>query len=244
MATSSRKYGKAPIVEAVIDIRIAPRPGLAFSDLRPLHETEKTRYPVLREDIQIVQEFSSDDSRETTKKTKIGYMLRSADDKRVVQALTGGFTFSWLAPYDTWGTFRKEALRLWAQYVALTSPTAITRIAVRYVNRLDLPQPVEDLRRYVNVGPDAPPSLLAETEAFLLQLRSPQRDAGANLILNVARVDPPSPDVVSIILDLDLYDDTPPKELTDVGDRIEVLHARVESIFEQLITEDTRALIT
>ena len=35
MASETKKYGKAPIREAVIDVRISPRPGLTFADLRP-----------------------------------------------------------------------------------------------------------------------------------------------------------------------------------------------------------------
>lgn len=243
MSGQSKKYGKAPVVQAVIDIRSDPPPGLTFADLRPLHDREKAGYPDLRDIVQIVQEFSLDESQETRRKTKVGYMFGSADGQRVVQTRTTGFTFSWLVPYDTWSVFREEALRLWKGYRKLAGPKSIQRVGVRYVNRLDLPQPVENLRRFLNLGPDAPAPLLAETEAFLIQLQSPQRDVGAKLILNAARVAPPKPEVVSIILDIDLFDERPRRSSANIGQRIDELHARVEEIFEQLITNETRALI-
>jgi uncharacterized protein (TIGR04255 family) len=102
---------------------------------------------------------------------------------------------------------------------------------------------VDDLRRFLNVGPDGHPSLFVDTQGFLLQLRSRRRQVDANLILNVARVDPPYPDVVSIILDIDLFDDRLDQVVRNVDDRIEILHGHVKSCFEELITDETRSLI-
>lgn len=49
MVGTARKYANAPIIEAVIDVRISPRQGLTFNHLRPLGEMEKERHSVVRE---------------------------------------------------------------------------------------------------------------------------------------------------------------------------------------------------
>jgi hypothetical protein len=79
--------------------------------------------------------------------TPIGWRFVSPDKLHVFQARLNGFTFSRLPPYVDWESFRTEARRLWDLYRAVANPIAPTRIAVRYINRLDLPLPI------VAIGP-------------------------------------------------------------------------------------------
>ena len=41
-----------------------------------------------------------------------GYIFASSDERQIFQARLDGFSFSRLAPYDRWETFRDEARRL------------------------------------------------------------------------------------------------------------------------------------
>lgn len=75
-------------------------------------------------------------SAKTTAK-KIGFQFWDAEKVRVFQARLDGFTYSRLAPYDCWEDLCGEARRLWRQYREFAKPERVSRIAVRYINRLD-----------------------------------------------------------------------------------------------------------
>lgn len=64
------------------------------------------------------------------------------------------------------------------------------------------------------------------------------------LVINQAIVPPPTPDVVSIILDLDLFreGDIPSNEI-DIWHILEQMHEHKNIAFEACITERTRELI-
>ncbi|HQR65841.1 MAG TPA: TIGR04255 family protein [Thermoanaerobaculia bacterium] len=162
----------------------------------------------------------------------------------MLQMRLKGFTFSRLAPYTHWEEFSSEANRLWERYEAVTKPVLVERAAVRYVNRLDLPLPVTDLKRFLTVCPDAPNALGGQTIAYFMQLQQRQTEVDATLVLNESTVPPVRPGVISIILDLDLFSmikkDMPRPELWPL---LTSLHDRVEKVFETCITDDVRGLI-
>jgi uncharacterized protein (TIGR04255 family) len=89
----------------------------------------------------------------------------------------------------------------------ITQPENITRLAVRYINRLDLPLPVADLKDYLRPVPKIAPGLPQSLSGYFMQLQIPQEDIKGVLILNEALVPPPSPDVGSVLLDIDIFRD-------------------------------------
>ncbi len=66
-------------------------------------------------------------------------MYVSEDEVKLVQFRLDGFTFNRSKPYTSWEQVFPEAFGLWKEYVSLAAPEFVNRIAVRYINRLDLP---------------------------------------------------------------------------------------------------------
>ena len=62
--------------------------------------------------------------------------MRSDEEALMVQARLNGFTVNKFAPYVTWSQLKARALPLWHEYVRIGRPIKITRLAVRYTNRL------------------------------------------------------------------------------------------------------------
>src|SRR6201999_1019372 len=92
-------------------------------------------------------------------KTLIGKRLESDDKKRVVQTQLAGQSVSRLQPYANWADLKAESQRAWGIYRDVMKPNAVTRLALRYINRIDIPQKgpvkIDDyLRTYVEVSPD------------------------------------------------------------------------------------------
>ncbi len=238
-------YSKAPITEALIDLRVQLPPGASLANLEKVCTNEAERYPDKRKQfsfsaqVQGGQKVSANAAQQ-----ELGWLIHSHDKKHVCQVQLTGFTFSRLAPYDRWESLRTEAQRLWRLYKEVTSPIAVTRVAVRYINRLDLPLPLRDFKDYLQTVPEVSPAMPQGLSGFFMQLQVPQADLPGMLILTEALIPPPSKSVVSVVLDIDLYrdQDLPQKE-DDIWDLLEQLHVRKNEIFEGCITDRTREII-
>lgn len=241
----SKTYGNAPITEALIDLRVGL---LAQNSLASFAEIQKAvigEYPI-REDMQKVEQHLEvgPSIKTTTTQTPVGYRFLSEDKKRIFQAKSNGFTFNWLAPYENWATFSTEAKRLWDIYKSFIPEAQIIRVAVRYINRLDLPLPLGDFKEYLRTVPEVSPSLPQGLSDFFMQLQIPQEDLDAMLLLNEAMVPSSKENHISVVLDIDLFRDALlDKDSDEHWDMLEKLRARKNQIFEACITDKTRSLI-
>ena len=156
------------------------------------------------------------------------------------------FTFSRLSPYERWDKFREEAKRLWDIYRSVFKPTMLRRLAVRYINRIDIPLKDRsvDLKHFLRTFPEVSPAMTQDITNCFMQLELPQDDLGAVLQLTEAVIPPVKPDTLSVVLDIDLYreQDTPCDE-KEIWEFFERLRTRKNEIFEACITDRTRKLI-
>ncbi len=244
MATS-RHYPKAPITEAIIDLRVELPEGIGVADLEKVHDGLKSAYPTRKNRILAeVQGQIGDQGAATAARSKhLGYLFTSRDEKQVFQARLDGYTMSRLAPYESWEPFRDEAQRLWGMYRSIAKPKKVTRLAVRYINRLDLPLPVADLKDYLRTVPEVSSELPQNLAGYFMQLRIPQEDIKSLLVVNQAIIDPAKPGVASVVLDNDIFrvDDLPTDE-QGIWDFFEVLRQRKNDVFEASITDQLREL--
>jgi len=238
------RYSRAPITEAVIDIRVTSPTGLTVDALAAGFAVGQERYPEKKVRWAFQGQFTAGAQLgASVGQQSIGHQFSSTDGKQIFQARLDGFTFSRLAPYHRWETFRDEAKRLWECYRQVVQPLAITRLAVRYINRMDLPAPA-DLRSYLRTLPDISPDMPQGLSGYFMQVQIPLTEEKGTLILNEALVDPVTPEYMSVILDIDIARQTEiPQEDTSIWDYFEQLRRRKNAIFEACITEKTRELI-
>lgn len=179
-----------------------------------------------------------------------GFRFTSQNKQEILQARVDGFTFSTLAPYDRWEPFRDEARRLWELYRSAAKVESVTRAAVRYINRIDIPtsdvfQLDEYLRTHPEVSDDMPHGTIAN---FFMQIQTWQEDLDCMVIINEAPAPSPDQTTTSIRLDLDLFREwfgEPWRADQDeaVWEFLEQLHDRKNEVFEASITDATRRLI-
>lgn len=248
MMSKELHYDKSPLTEAVIDLRVELPEEVTLDVLARLQSGQDTAYPTVKRHFETEVQFTEPGVEPSTIQRQAGYVFTSEDGRQVVQVRLNGFTFSRLAPYENWNSFRDEARRWWDNYRNATRPEAITRTAVRYINRLDLPLPVTELKDYLKTVPEVSSDLpFQDLSGYFMQLQIPQTDIGAMLILNEALVPPPpsTPNVVSVLLDIDLSRniDLPSDEET-LWSLFEQFRVRKNEIFEGCITDSTRRLIT
>ena len=109
----------------------------------------------------------------TTKQDKIGYIFIGNEGKNVAQCRLNGFSFSRLAPYETWEQLRDEARKLWATYWQIVGPAPIIRVAVRYINQIDIPLPFRDFRDFVRTYSEVSTDLSQNTQLNLPATKQP-----------------------------------------------------------------------
>lgn len=197
----------APIVEAVIDIRVKVKEDLLLEQLSELDSAISKEYPEKKERYKWEGklEFKKGASPiSTTTETIDGYMFISSDQKQIFQATLDGFTFSRLKPYETWEHFRDEAHRLWKLYRDVAFPE-ITRVALRYINKMEFPLPIKDFSDYLTAPPIVPEGLPQGVSSFLTRvvIHEPEMDAAAIITQSLEQL--VTPNLLPIILDIDVF---------------------------------------
>lgn len=241
-----KHYSRASITEALIDIQVQLPQEIKLDILAQVYSSIQTEYSKREEMFVLQGEMTAAGASvgATASQSQIGYMAFSNEQKQILQVRLNGFTFSRLAPYDCWETFRDEAKRLWSIYKSLTNPAAMTRLALRYINRLDIPLPVSDLKNYLRTFPEVSSDLPQGLSGYFMQLQIPQEQLETMLVLNQALVPPPAPNFISILLDLDLFLERDiPKDEIKLWEIVEQMHEQKNNAFEACITEQTRELI-
>jgi uncharacterized protein (TIGR04255 family) len=238
------QYENAPIKEALIDIRVELPSDVTPKTLEALHSHVKNRYPGKKKRVYVQGHFSlGSEIGAAAKQTTMGFAFSTESGKQIVQARLDGFTFSRLRPYGNWGELRDEGRCLWEIYRGAVSPQKITRVAVRYINQIDIPLRAIDYKDYFRTAPEVSPVLPQELGGFFMQLRFPQADFGGVLILTQTAVPPPSPGMNSVILDLDVFKDGVKMVSDDeVWGLLETLRNRKNEFFEGCLTDKARAL--
>jgi len=133
-----------------------------------------------------------------------GYFFKTEDEKRLVQFRIDGFTYNWLRPYQTWERLRDEAKRLWEIYVGLAKPLVISRVAVRYINKLALPSPINEFDDYLTAAPRVPDALPQGVSSFLTRVVMNEPRKGFTGIIVQALEGIVDPGTISILLDIDV----------------------------------------
>jgi len=243
----STHYDRAPIKEAIIDIQIESSPSHTPANFENLETSLPEGYAQRRKLIlgQVRGQMEGGLLTAAANQEQMGYAFVGGEGKHVVHFKVNGFTFSRLAPYQTWEQLRNEAKTLWNSYRQVVGSTPVVRVGLRYVNQLDIPLPVRDLRDFIRVYPEISSDLAQQLAGFFVQVQIPQEDIDAMLIINEAMVPPADPSVVSVVLDIDVIKQGLRLESDDdVWNTMEALRVRKNIVFEGCITNNTRELIS
>jgi uncharacterized protein (TIGR04255 family) len=241
--SSNKHYPKAPIIEAVIDLRVELT-SKVVDDLKKVHNGEEVAYPTI-ESMNVVtgQMQLGPQMIGSTSTEHRGFLFRSADGKLIHQARLDGFTISRLAPYPRWEDFRAEAFRLWNIYRSVAQPSNIVRVAVRYVNRIDIPLPVNDFGDYLRTVPQVSPTLPQGLLGYFMQLVMPLEDFKSQAVIIETLIEPTTPNIVSVVLDIDIFRTADlPSDEAALWALIEQLRNAKNRVFEGCITDKAREL--
>jgi uncharacterized protein (TIGR04255 family) len=150
-------YTRAPIAEAIIDIRVANPGEVALSAVTEGAETLKEEFPSRLPIQQLQMGFLADannpgSSSFTNNQELLGWRLVSKDQDRILQLQRIGFSYSHLPPYSDWESFSSEARRYWSTFRKALGAGNVSRIAVRVINKIPVPKAQVDISKYLMVS--------------------------------------------------------------------------------------------
>jgi len=240
-----RHYARAPIAEAVIDVHVDNDRAVSIEKVEQLADSLKsefgTRLPLHQ--LQMGFQVNPNGETEFSKEQQVlGYRLDRAG--RVLQFRTNGFTYSHLPPYTDWTTFSTEAEKYWSVYTKEMCPSRASRVAVRMINRVPLPDGDIRLDSCLNLYPTIPDSLPSDLQSLAMQLQLPMKhvDDAAFAVLQLYNA-PPTSESRSIMLDIDFIIQRS-ISIDEVFSTLNVLGDAKDDIFESCITDTVRELIS
>jgi len=245
MSENSLKLTRAPIIEAIVDIDCDMPPKFdlaeheaaakeAFSEPYPMFEAQVSENHKI--------ELQADKSlQHRVKRGLAAFRFRNGDGRQLVQVRAQGFSFNRLAPYTTLDDYLAEIERCWKLYAALTGPTQIQSIKLRYINRILLPlfnSEVMDLADFFEVIPQLPSQSNLELTGFLNQYGAVEVDTGnlANIVLTVQEAEAGQ---LPIIFDISVIHQKP-GEIEDwpwILSKIMSLRSLKNRIFQNTLTQ-------
>jgi uncharacterized protein (TIGR04255 family) len=247
-----RRYRNPPIEEAVCDIQFAPgtdwdmtMPGRIYEILKGTYN-EKPRHQQLIE--AQVQAPGAEGSASASLQHRFGktrVQLLAEGGTKIVGVGAEQLSVHMLRPYSCWEDFLPRIGQALRAYRDVASPEGITRIGLRYINRILLEGPAPDLSEYFTIPPKLPPGG-PETRmvAFFNRKEAEFLDKPIRIVITFADMEPRVPEQSAYLLDIDILwmatgTPLPLDELDPVLDDLKVRHREV---FESLITDASRRM--
>jgi uncharacterized protein (TIGR04255 family) len=245
---AEQPYKRPPITEAVIALAfseaIEPR-DLAkadgnFTKLYPHHQDTRNL------DLQVLMppprpEIAPDT---TIRKDEMGHRRSSNDQTQIVILWPTTFVFSQLAPYPGWDDFFERFVRDWGLWRKVVGYRKISRVGVRYINRIDIPIMGDVIRyeEFLNLYPQIPDEL-GPVFAYGIQTQLACPEIDGRITINSASVPSPMLGYASLMFDQDIYKETNiPQTENGLYELLNQIHIKKNAVFEASITDRAREL--
>lgn len=183
-------FRNPPIVEAILSFRVHPSAGSPPGTVDSFSSRIQARFPCWepgagQSEGKPVREY------------------RSADARVRVRVTGRELTVHGFRPYPGWNTLSADAEWVWRAYCEAFKPRHVTRLGLRYINRIEIPLPHERLEDYLHLFPATDWPLAG----YLARMTIPDQRSGATGLLTIAFESDPGADAVTapFVLDLEVW---------------------------------------
>lgn len=235
-------YDRPPITEAVIGINFAA--PLSDKELSDFSAKLNKLYP----ELQVISNYSVVITGKTINNHPVAkddsYRLTRDNSTQIVVLSKSSFLLSQLAPYQGWNNLFDRFVESWSIKTRSLGFKEISRIGVRYINRIDIPIKENQIEYedYLNVYPFIPKSL-GNLNSYAIQVSLPLDKIQCNLLINSAVVNSPMIDHVSFIIDSDISRaKATPQSDEDIFNLLKEIRVEKNIVFEDCITDNARKL--
>jgi uncharacterized protein (TIGR04255 family) len=239
---SHRTYKNPPIVEAICEFTFTPAgewnptlPGVLHKLIREHYDGEPRQA-----NVQIIT--ANPENNSVTVQNDLKVMLPTKDGTRLVSVGRNALSINVLKPYEGWTQFRPRIEWALQKYYDVAGRKAVTRVGVRYTNRIVVSYLGANSADYFGVDQPLQSALGAKLTNFLKRSEAVVEDQ-TKILITHATITPSAPGTTEFLLDIDILFDRHPLELIeDILATAETLHATEGRAFEAIITEKARGV--
>jgi uncharacterized protein (TIGR04255 family) len=244
---SSSPYRRPPITEAVVELRLADPIGI--DEVDKIKDRLSDEYPVPPQVMQNVSIIAGPGNQNRAQVEFGAYRMSSLDAANVAIIGRQHIAASRLAPYTGWEEFIAHARRNWAVWRKVAGWREVTRIGVRYINRIDVPSPNETpvaIDGYLAFRPVFPQFDGAQAvDTFAINGQMGIANSPFRLILNAGSTPSPLVRNVSFLLDIDISrEGNLPHNDDGLWALIDEIRDLKNRVFEASITDLSRELFS
>lgn len=236
MINEHPRYANPTITEAICEIhfRLSQSREWKLSLPGEIFKLLQDEFPIMEPVLEMGLQFEIGPSGTSTKilPPPQKFRFRHATRPLVLQIAENTFSINMLAPYPGWKDTRTYALAAWQKVEDVLEPEIISRVGLRYINRIAKETAQDRLTDWLRATEYIPEGILHSEAGFLLRLQS-HLDKDNTLIVTLGDT---TPDAESpqgaIIFDLDRIVEREilsKQELLE--DLLDILHNDVWDVF-------------
>lgn len=240
-------YRKPPITEAVIEIKFDG--DLSADAMKKFVRAVQRKYPTAEETYRVsvaLEVAKPGASPKATPEQKFdGFKLTGSDVTDVTILNANSLIGVRLAPYTGWDRVIERVKDDYAALKKIAGFRAFTRVATRYINRIDVPKRGREhivTTDYVVVQPSVP-NIFSKLSAFSVHFEGSIPGIDGPVIIHAATVQSPLIDHFSISLDINVIrEKNIPQKEADLWSLLTNLRRQKDEVFEAFITDESREL--
>ena len=240
------KLKKSPIAEALCELRFTSEGQWDFTIPGLIYEQVKNKFPIKEQQIGIEMQFRPTEKgfEHKIEQASPRTQFFRRDRKALLQVAPDLFVINHLKPYPSWGKFKHLILNNFQLYRTVAEPKGFKRIALRYINKINIDNNSINLEDYFTFYPSTPSELPQDIVGFISRVEISYCDDRDRLLITLASTKPEKPNIVSIILDMDYIMNKPETvSMNSFDEWIEEAHATIKTTFESCITDKCKAML-
>lgn len=159
---------------------------------------------------------------------------KSKSGKKLIQLSRDHMTVNELPKYPGWGVMKKDIKKSWTSISNIVEPESITRIGLRYINRIDRTVSEEKASQWLKANEYVPESVLNSLPGFLSRVEV-RTGINSRVIVTVGEImmDEIPGQGLPIVLDIDaIMEKNLKADVNILAKEIEKLHEVVWDIFK------------
>ncbi len=231
MSPKVQHLKNAPIKEAIVDIQVE-LPSDALKGLEKLKKSYSREYPVTKDllGLEVRIKSTAETRGSSHEMNRMGIRFETGNNDRVVLARLDRMVFSRVNKYYDWDDLIENAKKAWGKYRRAMKPVRIKRLAVRYINQVQLEWPIEDI---VKAQPSIPTGVDYKMNGFTSQTLL--TDNGVSILVTLAKKDRSEP----VLIDIDVFKDVDllPKQFISVWKQISKFREIKNNVFFNYSTQ-------
>ena len=242
-SSTKRRYRRPPILEAICEIHFAPERQLSREEIEKFMPVWKDEYPTqsVVEEKQVQFHMDMEGMRTTQGNRGHKLICRSADQLRLAQLASSFLAVNQLRPYQGWEEgFRDLILARWKNLQQICPVERVSRIGLRYINRIEIPQHPLEWEDWFNFPLPLPEKLHHPAGQFHLLFQQPISGEMRSSI-NIASAQPAPSGCTWVMLDLDVVLEAPIPAV-DLPRELEKVHGPHSLAFEEYVNDKLREL--